>query len=203
MRILDRYILWNTLLPFLYCFLGFLSIWLVIDLSDNLGKFLDGATPFSDIVQFYIIQLPDIIVLCLPVGLLLSVLYSLSKMSRSNEIISMLTAGVSLYRMILPLLLFGTAIASFSLLLNHTLAPEAQALRAPMLESFKTGEPPEEIVRGMIFINRAENRTWFIERFNYNNNEIRGAQVIQQNANKEVVEKLYARRAIYNPLTQQ
>ncbi len=199
MRILDRYILWNTFLPFLYCFLGFLAIWLVIDLSDNLGKFLDGQTPLADIVQFYIVQLPDIIVLCLPVGLLLSILYSLSRMSRSNEIISMLTAGVGLYRMILPLLLFGTAVALFSLALNYKLAPEAQALREPMLESFKTGEPPEEIVRAMIFKNRGENRTWFIERFNYANSEIRGAQIIQQNENKEVIEKIYARRAIFNP----
>ncbi len=42
---------------------------------------------------FYLTQFPQILVICLPYSLLLALLYSLSRMSRSNEIISMLTAG--------------------------------------------------------------------------------------------------------------
>ena len=43
----------------------------------------------------------------LPIGLLLALLFSLSRMSRTNEIISMLTAGRSVFRLLLPLLFVG------------------------------------------------------------------------------------------------
>jgi len=35
MRLLDRYIIRNFLQPYIYCILGFLSIWLIFDISDN------------------------------------------------------------------------------------------------------------------------------------------------------------------------
>src|SRR5690606_7421578 len=107
MRLLDRYILRSFLVPFLLCFFGFLAIWLVFDLSDNASNFIDGKVGASFIVRFYLAQLPQFAVIALPVGLLLALLYSMSRMSRSNEIIAMLSAGQSLGRLLIPLMVMG------------------------------------------------------------------------------------------------
>ena len=75
--------------------------------------------------MYYAHQLPHFILLSMPLGLLLALLYCLSKMSRANEVISMLTAGRSVIRIIMPLLLCGLLATGLCLWLNYELAPMA------------------------------------------------------------------------------
>ena len=84
MTILDRYVLRNTITPFIYCFLGFVGIWFIFDLSSNMPDFIQGRASFSALLEYYSSQIPQLVVLCLPIALLLSLLYSLAAMSRSN-----------------------------------------------------------------------------------------------------------------------
>ena len=105
MRLLDRYIVRNFFQPFVYCILGFLSIWLIFDISDNSSTIFDERAPFMLVLRFYWTQIPQVLVILLPVALLLALLFSLGRMSRANEIVSMLTAGVSVPRVVLPLAL--------------------------------------------------------------------------------------------------
>ena len=114
MRILDRYVLQKFFLPFVYCVLGFIAIWFIFDLSDNLPDFLQGKVGFDILAQYYKSQIPEIIVVSLPIGGLLALLYSLTAMSRSNEIISMLGAGVSVTRVLVPLMLVGLLLVAIT-----------------------------------------------------------------------------------------
>ncbi len=107
MRLLDRYVLKNFLRAYFYCIAAFFLIWLVFDISDNISVFLDARVSAGEVVQYYLTQIPQIIVILLPVALLLALLFSLSRMSRRNEIVSMLTAGVSIPRLLLPLICMG------------------------------------------------------------------------------------------------
>ena len=107
MNLFDRYITRNFLQAYLYCIIGFISIWFIFDISDNISTFLDERVSRSLIAKYYLTQVPQILVILLPVALLLALLFSLGRMSRSNEIVSMLTAGVSLPRLAAPLLLAG------------------------------------------------------------------------------------------------
>ena len=93
MTLLDRYLLKKFLVPFFYAAAGFISVWLVWDLSVNLPDFLSGHAGVGLVLRFYLLQIPSVIVLCVPVALLLALLYTLTQMSRRNEIISMLCAA--------------------------------------------------------------------------------------------------------------
>src|SRR5260221_607866 len=123
MKLLDRYVLRNFLEPFLICFFGFLSIWLLFDLMDNLSEFTSAHASPKVIAFYYLTQLPQIILISLPVGLLLALLFSLSSMSRRNEIISMLTAGISVPRLMLPLIMAGAAPPGLLLLPDYQPPP--------------------------------------------------------------------------------
>ena len=79
MKILDRYVLEKFLLPFIYCFFGFIAIWFIFDLSDNLPDFLQGkllSSPegLATLIHYYKSQIPEIIVVTLPIGALLALL---------------------------------------------------------------------------------------------------------------------------------
>jgi lipopolysaccharide export LptBFGC system permease protein LptF len=112
---------------------GFTSIWLIFDVSDNISSFIDNHIPLSLVVRYYATQIPQVFIILLPVALLLSLLFALGRMSRSNEIVSMLTAGVSLPRVLLPLIGIGLLTVAASMALNYSLAPHAELARKTFL----------------------------------------------------------------------
>lgn len=202
MRLLDRYILRNFLQPYVYCILGFLSIWLIFDISDNSSTIFDERAPLGLVVQFYWSQIPQVLVILLPVSLLLALLFSLGRMSRSNEIVSMLTAGVSVPRMVLPLLVVGLVTTGAAFALNYSLAAHAELARKLFLEQVlsRTG-PREVVITAQVFRNRTDNRTWYVARFRPNTNEFSGVQVVQQDAQGNITRNYIATEAFYEPVT--
>src|SRR5437879_12392464 len=107
MKLLDRYVIRNFLQVYLYCIAGFISIWLIFDVSDNISTFIDEHVGLLLVGRYYATQIPQVLIILLPVSLLLSLLFALGRMSRANEIVSMLTTGVSLTRVLLPLIGIG------------------------------------------------------------------------------------------------
>jgi len=203
MRLLDRYVLRNFLEPFFLCFFGFLAIWLVIDLSDNGPDFIEAKASLKAVFGFYITQLPQIVLISLPVGLLLALLFSLSKMSRSNEIISMLTAGCSVTRVIFPLLVIGTLSSVGLLALSYELAPRAEAVKKVALEQIAKGKRSMErdAIEGLLFRDRQTRRTWFVRKMRVGSPELDDVHITQQDESGGITRKWYANRATWDPRT--
>ena len=71
MRILDKYLLREFLLPVVYCFDAFVMLYIVQDLLGRLGDFIQYHAKVSQIVSYYLIILPEALVVMLPMALLL------------------------------------------------------------------------------------------------------------------------------------
>src|SRR5437879_13695026 len=125
MRILDLYVTRNVLQIYFYCIAGFISIWLIFDVSDNISTFIDDHVGPLLVIRYYATQLPQVFIILLPVSLLLSLLFALGRMSRANEIVSMLTARVSLPRVLLPLNGMRLLTVTASLARNSSLGSHA------------------------------------------------------------------------------
>jgi LPS export ABC transporter permease LptG len=203
MKLLDRYVLRNFFEPFLICFFGFLGIWLTFDLADNASEFVQAKASVQVIAMFYLTQLPQIVMISLPVGLLLAILFSLSSMSRRNEIISMLTAGRSVTRVVLPLILVGLLMSGLLLKLNYELAPHAEAVKKLAMEQISRGRRQGEVepVNGYLFRDRLNGRTWFIKQFRPESMQFDGVHITQQDQDGRITKKWYAGRAVYDPRT--
>jgi lipopolysaccharide export system permease protein len=198
MRLLDRYVVRNFLQAYLYCITGFLSIWLIFDISDNISTFIDEHFGFMLTVRYYATQVPEIFIILLPVALLLALLFSLGRMSRANEIVSMLTAGVSIPRVLAPLIGIGLLTVGATLALNYSLAPHAEMAKKNFLA---TARAHQINVQGQIFRNRTDLRTWFIQSFRQGHDLFNNVQVLQQDAQDNIVENYLAARATYHPET--
>lgn len=201
MRILDRYVLQKFLLPFIYCFFGFIAIWFIFDLSDNLQDFLEGKVGFEALLAYYQSQIPEIIVFCLPIGVLLALLYSLTSMSRSNEIISMLGAGVSVVRVLAPLFAVGLLLVGVTTYFNYESAPHAAMTKKQMLREIKRGKKITTGIAGHLFRNRENARTWFIRRVTVEDLLLLDVQIMQENEANEIVQIWYAGRATFDPIS--
>jgi LPS export ABC transporter permease LptG len=200
MTLLDRYLLQKFLTPFLYCVAGFVSVWLVWDLSANLPDFLTGHATFTQVVRFYLLQLPSVLMLSIPVGLLLSLLYTLTQMSRRNEIISMLCAGRSLQRIFAPLVAVGFLTTGFLALLNYSLAPQAGSVRDVMKDEIKSGQKHTRgLVSNHLYRNREDRRLWFFSYLQRDENRAYRVEIIQQDESGIIKEKWYGLNMIFNP----
>jgi lipopolysaccharide export system permease protein len=197
-RLLDRYVIRNFLQAYFYCIAGFISIWLIFDVSDNISTFIDEHFGIVLTARYYATQVPEVFVILLPVSLLLALLFSLGRMSRSNEIVSMLTAGVSIPRVLAPLIGAGLLTVAASFALNYSLAPHAEMAKKNFIA---TARAHQFNVQGQIFRNRTDSRTWFIQSFRPGHDVFNNVQVLQQDEHDNIVANYLTPRATYHPET--
>ncbi len=193
MKLLDRYVIRNFVQAYVYCIIGFISIWLIFDISDSISTFLDQHVSFGRVLEYYGTQVPQILVILLPVSLLLALLFVLGRMSRANEIVSMLTAGISLTRVLAPLFIIGLLTTAASFALNYSLAPHAEMAR----KVFFSSEKHTAQIEGQIFRNRRDSRTWFIQSFRPDSDHFQNIEVLQQDKNDHISTSYLAAIAEY------
>lgn len=190
----------NFLQAYAYCVAAFILIWLIFDISDHLSDFLDDRVSFVQVGYYYLTQAPQILIIVLPVSLLLALLFSLGRMSRANEIVSILACGISVSRMIRPLIGLGILTVLAMAALNYSLAPHADLARRTFFET-KGLQRPKKVITGQLFRNRAEDRTWFIQYFLPGGEEFFTVQILQQDARDNIVTNYFATRVVYQPGT--
>ena len=109
MRLLDRYLLRELLIPLAYCLCGFLIFWIAFDLFGELDDYQLRGLNAPEIARLYLIKTPELLVIVLPIALLLGLLYALTNHARHQELTAVRAAGISLWRLSAPY--FGVGLA--------------------------------------------------------------------------------------------
>ena len=118
---LDRYLINQFWIILGIAILGFLSIFMVVDLIENLDRFMDNKVPSPIVFRYYVYTLPYFISIGLPMAVLISTVFSLGSMVKRNEWTAMKASGISLYRIALPLVICGVLLSGISFLLDNKL----------------------------------------------------------------------------------
>ncbi len=181
MRLLDRYLLRELLVPLGYCLCGFLVFWIASDLFSELGNFQDRKLHGGDVAEYYIVKAPGFLVVVLPVSLLLALLYTLTNHARHNEITAIRAAGVSLWRLCLPYLLVGFAASLALFALNEIWVPDSEET-AEQIKGRRLPTPPgaasRREVRNLGFTNSRDGRLWQIGVYDSETGEMINPQII-------------------------
>jgi lipopolysaccharide export system permease protein len=125
MKVLDKYLLREFLKALLFVLIAFIFIFIVVDLFDDLSKFIEKRVAILDILLFYLYQTPSIAVLVFPVGVLLSLFFSLGMMAKHFEILALKANGISLYRIFATYLIAGFIMSFGVILINELVVPFA------------------------------------------------------------------------------
>jgi lipopolysaccharide export system permease protein len=79
---------------------------------ENVNDFLNAPKSSAMlVVRYYLVYMPNIIYLVMPIIVLIASLFSIMNMSKYNELTALKSAGISLYRIILPLIFMGIFIS--------------------------------------------------------------------------------------------
>jgi lipopolysaccharide export system permease protein len=129
---LDRYLLREWLRVFLVTLVGFPILVIVIDLADNLDKYLGRGVTRGAVALSYVFDLPEKMFLVLPVAVLFATVFTVGSLGRHSELTAAKASGISFHRLVRPL--FAAAGAAFiaGLLLGE-IAPVATSRRLELL----------------------------------------------------------------------
>jgi lipopolysaccharide export system permease protein len=144
MGILDRYIARTWLRLLALCFGGFIALYLIIDLIEKIPRFLRAGGAATDILQYFLWKVPEMVGRTATFSILMATLLTLGALSRDSELIAMRSCGVSLVRIALPMLLLGF-VASLLLLVNAELILPHSYARTELIDRVKIKKKDERV----------------------------------------------------------
>ena len=113
MNILDRYLLREYLKAFVVGLIFFIALIIVVRLLDyDLKKFEDDIS-YVTAVKIVLFQAPRRIMEMVPIAGFVAVFFTLGRMVRNNEFTAMKAGGLSVYRLLAPILIVTIIICCF------------------------------------------------------------------------------------------
>ncbi len=125
MRILDRYVAREFLKILGMTLVVFVGIYVIVDLFEKLGRFLEAQVPARFMIRYYLFSLPNILFQVMPVAVLLSSLLALGTMARHNELLAMKMGHIGTLRIALPCLALAVGLSGAALVLGQSTIPRA------------------------------------------------------------------------------
>lgn len=133
---LDRYVFsefWKILVT---TALGFPLLLVIIDLTDNLDKYLARNLPRRDIALSYLYWIPESMFMVLPAAVLFATIFSIGAFTRHSEITAAKASGISFYRLAMPIFVGALLASGFDLALGE-LVPVTNSRRNDLLAEDK------------------------------------------------------------------
>ena len=126
LSIMDRYLVTQMLVPFLFGVGAFSSVILAIgSLFELIRLITDAGLSVLTALQIFGYQIPGFMVYSFPMSMLLATLLSYSRMSGDGETTALRSCGVSTYRLVLPALVLSLFVTGMTYVFNEAIVPAA------------------------------------------------------------------------------
>ena len=144
--ILDDYVLREFLTTFALVLASFVLLMLVFTFFELLGDIIRNRTPLVTVGEYLIDLTPSMIYNITPLAVLVAVLVTFGVLTRTNEFTAMKATGISLYRVMVPILVVSALIAVALFLFDESYLPGANR-RQEALRSVIKGRPAQTFLR--------------------------------------------------------
>ncbi|MFQ6090029.1 MAG: LptF/LptG family permease, partial [Candidatus Bipolaricaulia bacterium] len=176
MKTIDRYLLRELSFPFLIALVGFL-IFILLNLILGLRDFmLDRSINLWAILQLLGYQLPFFLVLALPVATLFAIFLALGRLAHDREIVALQASGLSLKRIVLPILVVSLLISGFDFLLNDRMVPWANYRYQNLVRQLILKRSTPQI-RDNTFFRDSEGRFFYVKHYDRQSGKLQGIMV--------------------------
>ncbi len=129
---IDRLILKEVIGPWLFGVALFTALLFAGLYLNRVADYIVRGVPPNTIGELTILLLPAIVAKTFGMAILLAGLLAFGRLSSDSEVVALRAAGASVFRIILPVILFSIAIAALTFVFNERLVPPA-ANRAKIL----------------------------------------------------------------------
>jgi LPS export ABC transporter permease LptG/LPS export ABC transporter permease LptF len=144
-RILDEYVVREFLFMFFLVLCGFVTLMLVFTFFELIGDILRNRIPLSTVGQYLINLTPSMLYQIAPLAVLIAVLVTFGVLNRNSEIIAMKATGISIYRLVVPIVGIAAILAVSLFLFDEFYLPQANR-RQEALRNIIKGRPPQTVL---------------------------------------------------------
>lgn len=166
---IDLYVLREFMVPFSILIFAFTLLFLIADLFNDLGDFLDAHSPLVIGARYFLLKVPGNIRFVLPITVLLSCMYTIANFGRHRELTAMRASGISLMRCGFSIYAVAFLVMLVNFWFNETLIPKCMREAELIITLVTKGEGyVNERSAKLQFHSPDKLRSWFIGQFNEN-----------------------------------
>ena len=165
---LDFYVLREFLLPLLVLVLGFIILFLIGDIFDDLGDFLEHHGTLTQIVTYFLLKMPGNIRFILPISVLLACMYTMANFGKNLEITAMRASGISVQRCCGSIYLVAFIIAMITCWFNEAFVPFTERQAYILIKTVKREQEYKDIRDNLSYRSPDGKTTWLFNKFDKN-----------------------------------
>ena len=198
-QVLDAYIVRDWFFYFAVLMVTFAGIYTVFDFFQLLGDIVRNHAGPGLVLNYYRYLWPQVIYLMLPLTVLVATLVNFSLLTKSNQIMAIKAAGVSLYRISAPILGIAALLSACMFLLGDQYLPETNQRQSAYRNEIK-GRPPQTFFRPDVQWIFGESGRLYNYRFlDPDRNVFANLSVFEFDSSFQLTRRLYAARAFWEP----
>jgi LPS export ABC transporter permease LptG/LPS export ABC transporter permease LptF len=206
-RILDKYVVKEFFSIFLMVLAGFVVLILVFTVFDLLKDILSHDIGWSTVGEYLLNLAPSMLYQITPLAVLIAVLVTFGVLNRNSEIIAMKACGISLYRLMIPILSIAAILSLSLFLFDQYYLPQANRKQEALRNIIK-GKPPQTVLhpeQNWIFGQQhpgEPDRIFYYQFFDPERKEFANLSLFEFNPSTFALSRrIFAARAAWNPET--
>jgi lipopolysaccharide export system permease protein len=195
-HIIDRYLV-REFLAFMAIGLAVATaLFVVVDLLQTLDRFLRVKPPLVYILEHFAYRLPATLHDGLPVVMLVATIFLYLTLSRNHELTALKAAGVSLYRVSMPVLVLGLVVAILAGSFQELLLPRLNE-RGEEVDRVKIrGQLPRHLqTRQRLWLRSSDTRFYRVELLSPTTSDLFGVTILEIDRDFRLGNRLDARQA--------
>jgi LPS export ABC transporter permease LptG/LPS export ABC transporter permease LptF len=204
-RIIDEYIVREFVVLFALVLAGFVLLMIVFTFFDLLGDVLRNHIALAVVGEYLLNLTPSMVYQIAPLAVLIAVLVTFSVLNRNSEIIAMKATGISLYRLVIPIVSIAACLAVCLFLFDQFYLPQANRKQESLRNVIK-GRPPQTYLHPeeqWIFGPKAApgepGCIFYYEFFDADSNEFANLSVFEfEPSTFELTRRIFAKRAVWD-----
>jgi LPS export ABC transporter permease LptF/LPS export ABC transporter permease LptG len=197
-RLMDIYLLRRFFFHFSLLMAAFIFLFEAFTFFELLDDIARHRVPFLIVVDYFRFLTPFLIYNLAPLGALVAVLVTLGVMSKSNEIVACKASGISLYRLAVPLLFAGLALAASMIVLDETYLPYANQRQDALRNQIK-GRPAQTYAHPQRWIFGNDEKIYNYDLFDPTQNLFGGLSVVELDPTTfQMRRRVFATRATWS-----
>ena len=200
LQILDIYVIRGWFGYFALLLVTFTGVYVIFDFFQVLGDIVRNQISVRIVLDYYRYLLPQVIYLMLPLSILVATLVNFGLLTKTNQVTAVKSAGVSLYRLSVPVLLLTALLSGGMFLFADRVLPETNQRQNGLRNQIK-GKPAQTFYRpDHQWIFGSSSRIYNYTFFDPDQNVFANLSVFEFNPKTfRMTRRLQAARAVWEP----
>ena len=199
MKILDRYLTKELIIPIFFCSATLIFLVFMADIFDYLDEIVRNKTSIGQIIQYYLLLTPETFVEILPWASLLATIYVLTHFNYHNEITAMKVAGLEITSIIRPIIMIGFLLGISSFIISDQVVPKTSHKATEFLKEqieLKKTKEKRGIFENITYYG-GRDRLYYASAFHAKEQKLSDFIVLWLDSKRNVRKKTVAREAVW------